>query len=141
MMVVEMTESHLSEIAALEQLCFSEPWGEASLREELGQGLFLVAVEGGAVAGYVGCQTVLDEGYITNVAVFPEYRRQGIAERLLTTLFERAAGLTFITLEVRASNTPALALYEKLGFVRVGERRGYYRSPKEDAVLLTRWLK
>lgn len=140
MTVVPMEEQHVAAIAELERQCFSEPWSESALREELGRGLFLAAVEGDTVLGYVGCQTVLDEGYITNVAVLPAYRRRGVAEGLLTGLLGRAAGLSFVTLEVRASNAAACALYEKLGFQRVGIRRGFYRVPTEDAVLMTRYL-
>ena len=113
------------------------------LREELGKGIFLVAERDGAAVGYVGCQTVLDEGYITNVAVSPDCRRQGVARALLDELKARAvqAGLSFVTLEVRASNAPAIALYEGAGFVRVGVRKNFYTAPTEDAVLMTLFLK
>ena len=113
------------------------------LREELGKGIFLVAEQDGAAAGYVGCQTVLDEGYITNVAVSPDCRRQGIGRALVAALKARAAqaGLAFVTLEARASNAPAIALYEGAGFRRVGVRRNFYTAPTEDAVLMTLYLK
>ena len=112
------------------------------LREELGKGIFLAAERDGAAVGYVGCQTVLDEGYITNVAVSPDCRRQGVARALLDELKARAvqAGLSFVTLEVRASNAPAIALYEGAGFVRVGVRKNFYTAPAEDAVLMTLFL-
>lgn len=134
-----MEPRHIADIAALERQCFAEPWSEAALREELGRGIFLAAVEDGTAVGYAGCQIVLDEGYITNVAVSPAFRRRGVAERLLTELLERARELAFVTLEVRASNAAAVALYEKLGFARVGVRRGFYRQPTEDALLMTRY--
>lgn len=113
------------------------------LREELGKGIFLVAEQDGAVAGYVGCQTVLDEGYITNVAVSPDCRRQGIGRALIAELTERAkrAGLAFVTLEARESNAPAITLYEGAGFRRVGVRKNFYTAPAEDAVLMTLFLK
>lgn len=140
MTVERMEERHIEGIAAVEKACFRHPWSADGLREELGRGLFLAAVEGEAVVGYVGCQTVLDEGYITNVAVLPSCRRRGIAEALLRELLRQAEGLAFVTLEVRASNRPAAALYEKLGFARVGVRKGFYRDPAEDAVLMTRYF-
>lgn len=113
------------------------------LREELGKGIFLVAEQDGAAVGYVGCQTVLDEGYITNVAVSPACRRQGIGRALVGALAShaRGQGLTFVTLEARASNAPAIALYEGAGFRRVGVRRNFYTAPIEDAVLMTLYLK
>lgn len=143
MTVVPMQERHLAALAAIEQACFHAPWSEAMLREELGKGLFLAAEQAGRTVGYVGCQTVLDEGYITNVAVSPDARRQGIARALLRELLARAAerALVFVTLEVRASNAPAIALYAQAGFEPVGTRRNFYTAPTEDAVLMTRFLK
>lgn len=140
MTIERMEERHIEDIAAIEKACFRHPWSADGLREELGRGLFLAAVEDGVTVGYVGCQTVLDEGYITNVAVLPAFRRRGIAERLLGALLERAEGLSFVTLEVRESNQAAIALYEKMGFSRVGIRKGFYTEPTEDAVLMTRYF-
>ena len=110
-----------------------------SLREELGKGIFLVAEQDGRTAGYVGCQTVLDEGYITNVAVSPDFRRQGIARALIAELTAKAGEnkLAFVTLEVRESNAPAIALYTGAGFVPVGKRKNFYSNPTENAVLMT----
>ena len=82
MNIVVMQERHLAALAEIERACFHAPWSENMLREELGKGIFLVAEQDGRTAGYVGCQTVLDEGYITNVAVSPDFRRQGIARAL-----------------------------------------------------------
>lgn len=140
MTIERMEERHIEGIAAIEKSCFRHPWSADGLREELGRGLFLAAVEDGVTVGYVGCQIVLDEGYITNIAVLPAFRRRGIAERLLGALLERAEGLSFVTLEVRESNRPAAALYEKMGFSRVGVRKGFYTEPTEDAVLMTRYF-
>lgn len=140
MTIERMEERHIEDIAAIEKACFRHPWSADGLREELGRGHFLAAVEDGVTVGYVGCQTVLDEGYITNVAVLPAFRRRGIAERLLGALLERAEGLSFVTLEVRESNRPAAALYEKMGFLRVGVRKKFYTEPTEDAVLMTRYF-
>lgn len=145
MIVERMAERHIAAIAAIERACFHEPWSEKGLREELEleNNLFLAAVEGEEVIGYVGCQTVLDEGYITNVAVSPDHRRRGIAASLLTTLRDQAEkkDLSFLTLEVRASNVPAITLYEGAGYVPVGTRRNFYSDPKEDALLMTCYLK
>lgn len=143
MTVVPMEERHLAALAEIEKACFHAPWSADMLSEELGKGIFLVAEQDGAVAGYVGCQTVLDEGYITNVAVSPDCRRQGIGRALIAELTERAkrAGLAFVTLEVRASNAPAITLYEGAGFRRVGVRKNFYTAPAEDAVLMTLFLK
>ena len=144
-MIEPMAERHLEAIAAIERACFHEPWSVGALREELDNpnNLFLACVCGDKVAGYVGCQTVLDEGYITNVAVSPDCRRQGVAAALLTELRRRAADkkLSFITLEVRASNEPAIALYKGAGYVPVGTRRNFYTHPTEDALLMTCFLK
>lgn len=143
MTIVPMVERHLVALAEIEKACFHAPWSESMLREELDKGIFLVAERDGQAVGYVGCQTVLDEGYITNVAVSPDARRQGIARALIAKLTDeaRAARLAFVTLEVRASNTPAIALYEGAGFGRVGVRKNFYTAPTEDAVLMTLFLK
>ena len=138
--VVPMTEAHVARVAALEQVCFSDPWSENSVRSELDNPLstWLVALEGETVLGYVGSQTVLDEADIMNVAVAPEHRRQGVARLLLERLEEalRSRNVHSLTLEVRASNEPAKALYASLGYVPVGRRPNYYFKPREDALIL-----
>ena len=100
--------------------------------------MWLVAVEDRLVAGYVGSQTVMDASDMMNIAVAPAFRRQGIAEKLIDMLILQLMerGSNSLTLEVRASNMPAIALYEKLGFTQVGRRPNYYRNPKEDALIL-----
>jgi len=141
--IVPMTADHLDEITALERVCFPDPWSRNMLAEELDNALsaFLVALDGrGRVVGYAGLQVVLDEGNILNVAVKPEYRRMGVAKRLLRVFldFAEANRLAFLTLEVRASNYGAVALYGGLGFRSVGRRRNYYECPKEDAIIMTK---
>ena len=136
--IVPMNGDHLDEVAELERVCFPDPWSRNMLKEELENDLaaFLVALDGqGAVAGYAGLQVVLDEGYILNVAVRPDCRRQGVAGQLLD--FAKGNQLAFLTLEVRASNYPAIALYGSRGFRGVGRRKNYYEHPKEDAVIMT----
>ena len=138
--IVPMTGDHVPQIAALEQVCFSDPWNDASVRSELTNplSLWLVALEGETVAGYVGSQSVLGEADIMNVAVAPEHRRKGIASALLNALQEALAAreVHSLTLEVRDSNGPAIALYESLGYIQVGLRPNYYPKPKEDARIL-----
>ena len=141
--IVPMTADHLDEVAEPERICFSTPWSRNMLAEELDNALsaFLVALdESGKVVGYAGLQVVLDEGYITNVAVRPECRRQGIAGKLLQVFLDFAQGnhLAFLTLEVRASNYDAIALYGSRGFRSVGRRKNYYEHPKEDAIIMTK---
>ena len=140
MMNVRMNESHVKAVAELEKLCFFEPWSENSVASELKNklALWLVAEEDGRVAGYIGSQTCGDESDVMNVAVHPDFRRRGIAEALINDLVEQlnAIGSHCLTLEVRASNVPAISLYEKLGFTEVGRRKNYYRNPKEDALIL-----
>ncbi len=136
-----MTAEHIPQIAALERACFSHPWSEDALREELwNDSAVIIAAEGedGTVLGYAGLQTVLDEGYINNVAVDQRFRRQGVADELIAAFvrFGRAK-LAFLTLEVRSSNAPAIALYAKHGFREVGRRKNYYDDPREDAILMT----
>lgn len=140
MIITEMNATHVSQVAALEKLCFADPWSEMSIASEL-QNLWaywLVAVSDDRVVGYIGSQSSIDEADVMNVAVHPEYRRQGIAEGLICTLVEelKNRGIHALLLEVRASNAPAIALYEKLGFQQVGLRKNYYRNPKEDALIL-----
>ncbi|MGI5936830.1 MAG: ribosomal protein S18-alanine N-acetyltransferase [Oscillospiraceae bacterium] len=139
--IMDACEEHIPAIEALETLCFSVPWNREMLLSQLrGKNhIFLVAEEEGRVLGYVGMMHVLDEGYVTNLAVDPNCRRRGVAAMLMRALIERARKLelSFITLEVRASNTAARSLYGKLGFVDVGRRKNYYEKPTEDAILMT----
>ena len=127
----------LSEIAEIERECFSTPWSAEALSiltVEPNVG-FYIACDGRAV-GYIGMQTVLDEGQITDIAVIPSYRRRGIARNLLAALIEyaRANAINVLFLEVRESNLPALSLYrDTFGFEIVGVRKGFYTRPREDA--------
>ena len=144
--IVPMTADHLEELEKLERICFSRPWSRKMLAEELENqcAAFLVAEDSvsGRVLGYAGLMVVADEGYITNVAVFPEYRRQGIASQILQVFvqFAEANRLAFLTLEVRPSNAAAIALYQGFGFEEVGRRKNYYDLPKEDALILTKYF-
>ena len=144
MTIERMNESHVAAVAALEKQCFADPWSLSSVATELKNplALWLVAVEEDVVCGYIGSQSVMGESDMMNVAVNPDFRRKGIGEALVGALSDalKALGNTSLTLEVRASNAPAIALYEKLGFTQVGLRKNYYRNPKEDALILRKEL-
>lgn len=141
LVIVPMEERHLDSLAELEQICFAEPWLRSGLAAELSNpaAVFGVAELDGQTAGYAGMNCIVDECYVDNVAVFPQFRRTGVARALMNYLIESAKKnrASFITLEVRVSNTGAIALYKALGFLEAGRRRDFYRQPKEDALILT----
>ena len=140
--IVPMTAVHLPQVAALEKVCFpADPWSETLFRDALESphtNLLLAEGEDGTVLGYAVLSAVLDEGNLDNIAVAPQCRRQGVADALLSALTEIGrTRLSVLLLEVRASNFPAIALYEKHGFAPVGRRKNYYKAPREDALLMT----
>ena len=140
MMITNMRQEHVAQVAALEKLCFSDPWSENSVASELNNplSLWLVALDGERLAGYVGSQTVMDESDMMNLAVHPDYRCQGIGSRLVDELIKelKKKGSQRLTLEVRVSNEPAKRLYDELGFSEIAVRKRYYSHPKEDALIL-----
>ena len=143
--IVDTRPEHLDDILLMEQQCFSVPWTRDQLAAQMSDSMYIFLAaedESGRAVGYVGLMYVLDEGYISNVAVSPSRRREGIADMLLTELYARAKAkkLSVLTLEVRESNAPAQSLYKKHGYTEVGMRKGYYSLPKEDAVLMTCFL-
>ena len=137
-----MEEKDIPGILRIEEICFSRPWSEKSIRESFSSGLyyFYVAASGDEPIGYAGAYLTGDELNIANIAVFPLWRKRGIASALLEELIRLAAGrhLYGITLEVRQSNEAALALYRKYGFEQSGRRKNYYDNPTEDALILWR---
>ena len=145
MIITKMSSEHVPQIALLEKMCFHDPWSENSISSELNNSLsvWLVALDGESVVGYVGSQTVLGWTDMMNVAVHPDYRRKGIAEQLVVSVENELKNResTCLTLEVRVSNEPAKSLYDKLGFAEVGRRKNYYRNPREDALILRKeWV-
>lgn len=140
-----MEPKDIAVVAELEKYCFSLPWSENAICSELENelSLWLVAERDGALCGYVGSQTVLGESDVMNLAVAVDMRQKGIGTSLMRALMVqlKAAGAEKLTLEVRASNLPAQKLYARLGFVKVGVRKNYYRDPKEDALILSISLK
>ena len=142
--IIDAVKEHIPDIEALEAACFSVPFSREMLLSQLAseRHVLLVAEEGGKAVGYVGMMHVLDEGHVTILAVSPLCRRRGLGTKLMEALIERARELklSFVTLEVRVSNTVARSLYGKLGFVDVGRRKKYYQYPTEDAILMTLYL-
>ncbi len=139
--IEKMTAEHIPYLAELEKQCFSTPWSENALAEELDNphARFFVCIEDGVVCGYIGAHNIVGEVYITNVAVSPCHRGQGLGAMLVGFLkeYSKAENADFITLEVRKSNSVAIKLYDKMGFKVVGERKNFYDNPNEDAILMT----
>lgn len=140
----EMQESDIKEIADLEKECFSEPWSENSLRDELTNetARFYVLRDSEKLLGYIGANNICNEVYITNVAVNSKCRGKGYGEILVKHLIKQseAERAFFITLEVRKSNENAIKLYEKCGFKLIGERKNFYSKPTEDALIYTYYI-
>lgn len=138
--LVKMSEEHISQLAELEKICFHSPWTEEGLREELTnpRAHFYVAFTD-KVIGYMGVIEICGEANVTNVAVLPEYRGNGIGKALVKNAIDGAKSreCEFITLEVRESNLPAISLYKSFGFQQVGVRKNFYSDPTENALLMT----
>ncbi|MDD6727790.1 MAG: ribosomal protein S18-alanine N-acetyltransferase [Eubacteriales bacterium] len=140
MEIKDFTKEHLDDVYKIEKECFSSPWSREDLAKqlEIETSHFYVAVEDGKAVGYMGLQIFSGEGYVTNVAVLPKYRKRGIALALLEKAMENE--MDFITLEVRESNLPAIKLYEKVGFENMGIRPNFYENPKENAIIMTKYF-
>lgn len=144
MNIVNMSEEHIPQLAKLEKECFSSPWSEKSLSEELenSDSHFICAVDGEKVSGYIGVQEICGEAYITNIAVFAENRGRGIGRALLKNACDGAEkrNCEFITLEVRKSNEAAISLYLSEGFEQAGIRKNFYSDPTEDGIIYTKYF-
>lgn len=142
MKILKMTKEHAPVLAELERRCFSHPWSREALQAEAENllGCFVVAEENGELLGYGGMHCVCGECYVANIAVFPEHRRKGAGRAVLQALEQEARRRDgeFLTLEVRASNHAAIALYTSLGFAEEGRRRDFYSDPTEDGLLMTK---
>ena len=132
----------VKDIANIENNSFSTPWSEKAIRESMDAGtIFYVACLNNKIVGYMGLSKIVGEGYVTNIAVLPEYRRLGIGEKILGYVIDNTkAELEFISLEVRVSNIAAISLYEKFGFERTGLRKRFYTNPQEDAIIMTKYF-
>lgn len=143
MIIRRMTEADIDEVFTIETEIFSQPWSredfDNALRDQ--NNLYIVAEVEGNIAGYCGYWGVVGEGYITNVAVKQDYRRQQIGKYMLSHMLieGKARGITSYTLEVRQSNEAAIRLYEQLGFTHEGIRKDFYTKPDEDAIIM--WLR
>ncbi len=144
-LIVDMQEKHIKQVAELEKLCFSEPWSEQSLFEtiENNNNYFFVAEKDNIVLGYIGIYNICGEGNITDFAVFPQYRRKGIGSAIIKFAIDKCKSINmdFLTLEVRESNSNAISLYEKMGFIKIGIRKSFYSKPTENAILMTIYFK
>lgn len=138
MKIKPFEKKYLDDVYEIEKICFSNPWSKEDLERQIDTETshFLVADMDGRAVGYMGLQIFAGEGYVTNVAVLPEYRGRGIAKALIAEQMKN--DMEFITLEVRESNTPAIHLYTKSGFEKVGVRPDFYSDPTENAVIMTR---
>lgn len=139
-----MTWLDVEEVTKVEEASFSIPWTKEAFMNEMlrnEQAIYFVAVHDKWVVGFVGVWQIVDEGHITNIAVLPEFRGQGIGNQLLAELvaFAKSKGLVGLTLEVRVSNVGAQKLYEQFGFMQAGRRRRYYQDNNEDAYIY--WAK
>lgn len=137
-----MQEGDLEQVCAIEEQIFSKPWSRQDFLDSIHNDahIYLVAEQDGTIMGYCGMWGIVGEGQITNVAVSPQFRRQGIAYHLFLSFLKKGEqmGLTAFTLEVRTSNLPAIQLYKKMGFKEAGIRKDFYELPKEDALIMWR---
>lgn len=144
MIICKMTHEHLNGVMEVEHNSFTHPWTKSGFIDEMEKesSFCYVALDNDTVVGFAVLETVLDEGNLLDIAVDEKHRRQGIARELFKELLKVAdeKKLSFITLEVRESSTPAISLYEAHGFERVGVRKNYYSKPTENAVLMTKYF-
>ena len=137
-----MTYEDLDPVMAIEEISFVSPWSRKSFENELKKeyGVPLVVEKVGKIIGYLVQWLIVDEIHIANIAVHPEWRRQGIAERLIEYCLSHSGGFRWIGLEVRDNNQAARRLYEKFGFREMGVRAKYYEKENADAIVMIKEL-
>ena len=145
MRIEQLKKEYIPALSEMEELCFGAlAWTQSAFESELNKddSLFLCAVEGDCILGSAALNNAAGQGFISKVMVAPNVRRRGIAKALMEQMSRLAKekGMYELTLEVRASNIAAIALYDGLGFENLGTRRNFYRCPKEDAVIMTKQL-
>lgn len=141
--IIPLKKSDAQGIENIEKACFAHPWSQKAIEASFDNNtVFLGALCNNEIVGYCGIQTVCDEGYVTNIAVLDNYRKNGIGKALVDGLvcIAKEQALSFLTLEVRVSNKNAISLYKKSGFENMGTRKNFYRDPKEDAYIMTRQM-
>lgn len=143
LIVRQAEERDIKPMAEMDILCFSAPWSEESFEKEIMENrmaFYIIAEIDDRMVGYAGLWCIVDEGHITNVAVHPDFRRKGIGEAMLSVMLDHTVknGILSHTLEVRASNAPAISLYSKFGFEPAGIRKNYYEDNGEDAIIMWR---
>ena len=142
MEIVRLQKEHCEILAELEKLCFSRPWSQKAIEDEVNNpnAFFVTAVDEEKILVYGGMHCTHQECYIDNIAVFGHQRKKGVGTAIVKALVQEAQrrGAEYISLEVRPSNRPAVGLYTKLGFMEEGRRRNFYSDPTEDALILTR---
>ena len=143
--IVKLNVEHLSDVAELERLSFAHPWTEEGLMtlvREGGVGFCAVDDESGKVVSYAGMVMAMDMGDITDVATHPDFRRRGLSRQVMIRLLEyaRENSITSVALDVRVSNSGAIALYKSLDFEIAGKRPRFYRTPPEDAYVMVKQL-
>lgn len=140
MRIDRLKDEYVADVWEIEKACFSNPWSREDIQAQVNcdTSCFLVAIEQGKAVGYMGLQIFSGEGYVTNIAVLPQYRGRGIACALMQKQLEN--DMSFITLEVRESNSVAISLYLKFGFEIIGKRPRFYTNPDEDALIMTKYF-
>lgn len=145
MKIVRASADHIDDLVAVENTSFKIPWSRQSLIDEIvnnSTAVYFCALSDNMAIGYGGMWQVLDEGHITNIAVHPQFRQNGVGSMLMEELLKEAQtrGITSLTLEVRKSNESAKSLYRKYGFEEGGARKAYYADNQEDAIIMWKYL-
>ncbi len=138
--ILKCKEYDIEEVFQIEVECFNDPWSRTMLLDEFSArgSIFLKCVLNNVIVGYIIARKVLDELDIINVAIKKEYRARGLGSKMIEEVLSITDNISIYSLEVRESNTPAIELYKKFGFERIGIRKNYYQNPKEDGLIMVR---